>query len=58
MLFYMVLLSVVFTTAAIAQTPDGFQPSVVTPLTIQFPRNITVAPAGVLLQRAGTLLST
>jgi len=58
MLLPIILVQVAFTTAAIAQTPDGFQPSVETPLRIEFPKNITVSPAGVLLQKAGALLST
>lgn len=54
MLFTRILLPLAFSAFTIAQTPDGFQPSVQTPLSIVYPRNITVSPPGVLLQRADT----
>lgn len=55
MLFLSILVSLAFSAVAVAQTPDGFVPAVQTPLSAVFPRNITVSPAGVLLQKAGTV---
>ncbi|ERF73984.1 hypothetical protein EPUS_03798 [Endocarpon pusillum Z07020] len=54
MLFPLILASLAFSAIAFAQTPNGVEPSVQTPLTVLYPRNITVSPPGVLLQRADT----
>jgi hypothetical protein len=57
MLFLSVLAQLAFTAVVVAQTPNGFVPSAQTPLSIVYPRNITVPPPGVLLQRADAIPS-
>ena len=56
MLLLSVLAQLAIAAITVAQTPDGFAPSAQTPLSVMYPRNITVSPPGVRLQRAGAII--